>query len=68
MLQLKYVLSFLCKKGEYMKVYIGSIIVVIIILFGVWLMLSPSFKKVGDTASKIKGNIEEEENGKRNTD
>jgi len=51
-----------------MKVYIGSIIVVIIILFGVWLMLSPSFKKVGDTASKIKGNIEEEENGKRNTD
>lgn len=38
-----------------MKVYIGSVIVVIIILFGVWLMLSPSFKKVGDTASKIKG-------------
>ena len=51
-----------------MKVYIGSIIVVLIILFGVWLMLSPSFKKVGNSASKLKESIGEEENGKRNTD
>ncbi|WP_019242183.1 MULTISPECIES: hypothetical protein [Bacillus] len=51
-----------------MKVIIGSIIVVIFICIGVWLILSPSFKSVGDTAYKLKKKIEEDDNGKRDTD
>ncbi|WHY73628.1 hypothetical protein [Fictibacillus enclensis] len=46
-----------------MKVLIGSIIVVLVICFGVWLILSPSFKKVGDTAQKLRENVQGEENG-----
>ncbi|MDM5198048.1 hypothetical protein QUF84_08190 [Fictibacillus enclensis] len=46
-----------------MKVLIGSIIVVLVICFGVWLILSPSFKKVGDTAHKLRENVQGEENG-----
>ena len=47
-----------------MKVFIGSIIVIILIGIGIWLMLSPSFKKVGDTAHKLKGKLKEDEDGK----
>ncbi|MBM7647866.1 hypothetical protein JOC78_000806 [Bacillus ectoiniformans] len=46
-----------------MKVMIGSIIIVILICIGIWLMLAPSFKKVGETAEKIKSKFEEDENG-----
>ena len=51
-----------------MKVYIGSIIVIILIGFGVWLMLSPSFKMFGETAHKLKRSIrEDEEDGEDGT-
>lgn len=46
-----------------MKVFIGSVIIILIIGFGVWLMLSPSFKRVGDTAHRLKEKLEEDENG-----
>jgi hypothetical protein len=46
-----------------MKVFVGSLLVVILICVGIWLMLSPSFKKVGDTAHKLKQKLEEDENG-----
>ncbi|WP_198936764.1 hypothetical protein [Domibacillus epiphyticus] len=42
-----------------MKVFIGSILVILLIGAGIWLMLSPSFKKVGETASKVKDNLKE---------
>ena len=45
-----------------MKVFIGSVIVLLLIGAGIWLMLSPSFKKVGETASKVKENFKEDEN------
>ncbi|WP_170941864.1 hypothetical protein [Bacillus sp. FJAT-42315] len=47
-----------------MKVFIGSIIVILLLGFGVWLMLSPSFKRVGDTAYKLKKKLKEDDNGK----
>ncbi|AKQ73187.1 hypothetical protein SFC27_02500 [Bacillus licheniformis] len=43
-----------------MKVMIGSIILLLIIGFGVWLMLSPLFKKVGSGATKIKKTLEDD--------
>ncbi|WP_197090935.1 hypothetical protein [Bacillus sp. FJAT-27231] len=46
-----------------MKVFIGSVIIILIICFGIWLMLSPSFKKVGDTAHRLKEKLGEDENG-----
>lgn len=46
-----------------MKVWIGSVLVVLVLCFGVWLMLSPSFKKVGDSASKLKEKMQEEQDG-----
>lgn len=51
-----------------MKVFIGSIIVILLICFGIWLILSPSFSKVGNTAQKLKEKLEEDENGKRDSD
>ncbi|ARW06936.1 hypothetical protein P8907_19255 [Bacillus atrophaeus] len=45
-----------------MKVIIGSIILLVIIGFGLWLMLSPFFKKVGSGASKFKKSWEEDRN------
>ncbi|WP_187119435.1 hypothetical protein [Bacillus testis] len=50
-----------------MKVWIGSVIVILLIAAGVWVMLSPSFTKIGETAEKLKGKAEEEEDGERNT-
>lgn len=49
-----------------MKVFIGSVIVLLLIGAGIWLLLSPSFKKVGETASKVKENFKEEDNGETN--
>lgn len=46
-----------------MKVFIGSVIIVLIICFGIWLMLSPSFKKVGDTAHRLGEKLKEDEDG-----
>ncbi|ASB89132.1 hypothetical protein OZL92_17990 [Bacillus sonorensis] len=43
-----------------MKVMIGSIILLFIIGFGVWLMLSPLFQKIGRGASKIKKTLEDD--------
>lgn len=55
-------------EGNWMKVYIGSIIVIILIGFGVWLMLSPSFKMFGESAHKLKRSIrEDEEDGEDGT-
>ncbi|MGM9928545.1 MAG: hypothetical protein ACI35P_11410 [Bacillus sp. (in: firmicutes)] len=51
-----------------MKVFIGSIIVILLICVGIWLILSPSFSKVGNTAQKLKEKLEEDENGKRDSD
>ena len=52
-----------------MKVFIGSIIVVIFLIIGFWLLMSPTFKLVGSKAEKIKNKLEEEINrGERNTD
>ncbi|ARC58822.1 hypothetical protein J5TS1_31910 [Bacillus licheniformis] len=44
------------------KVVIGSIILLLIIGFGVWLMLSPTFSKIGDKASKLKNVLEDDKN------
>ncbi|WP_419884276.1 hypothetical protein ACN6MY_15025 [Peribacillus sp. B-H-3] len=46
-----------------MKVLIGSIIVVLLLCLGAWLIISPAFTKVGDTAKKMKKNLEEDKNG-----
>lgn len=51
-----------------MKVFIGSVIVLLLIGAGIWLMLSPSFKKVGETASKVKENFKEEKDGNDNAE
>ncbi|GIN25435.1 hypothetical protein NSQ93_22070 [Bacillus sp. FSL W8-0445] len=45
-----------------MKVVIGSLIILFIFAFGVWLMLSPTFGKVGKQATKIKKIMEEDKN------
>ncbi|MFB6465613.1 hypothetical protein ACE38V_02215 [Cytobacillus sp. Hz8] len=44
-----------------MKVVIGSLFVIALLGFGIWLVLSPTFKKVGDSAKKIKDYLEDEE-------
>ncbi|WP_180954608.1 hypothetical protein [Bacillus sp. V5-8f] len=49
-----------------MKVFVGSIIVVILLCIGIWLLLSPSFKKVGDTARKVKKKLREDKDGNGN--
>ncbi|WP_195892890.1 hypothetical protein [Bacillus massiliigorillae] len=53
-----------------MKVIIGSIIVIFFLGIGIWLIMSPSFKQVGDTAYKLKEKLKEEddEDGKRDSD
>ncbi len=48
-----------------MKVFIGSIIVLFLIGAGIWLVLSPSFKKVGETASKAKEKLKGEDDGEQ---
>ncbi|AEB23809.1 hypothetical protein QRX25_08735 [Bacillus sp. L381] len=48
-----------------MKVMIGSIILLVIIGFGLWLMLSPIFKQVGSKAKKFKKSWEEEDQHER---
>ncbi|MFS0782150.1 hypothetical protein [Bacillus sp. 1P06AnD] len=50
-----------------MKVWIGSVIVIILLLIGVWFMLSPSFRKIGETAQNFKSKLEEEEDGERHS-
>ena len=51
-----------------MKILIGSIIVVFLILIGIWLILSPTFKLVGSKAQKIKRKLEEDDaNGECDT-
>lgn len=47
--------------GKFMKVVIGSLFVIALLGFGIWLVLSPTFKKVGDSAKKIKDYLEDEE-------
>ncbi|MGC4376389.1 hypothetical protein WD019_05525 [Fictibacillus sp. Mic-4] len=50
-----------------MKVFIGSLLVVGLIGFGVWLILFPSFKKIGGAAEKIKNFLgDDEDRGKEN--
>jgi hypothetical protein len=50
-----------------MKVFIGSILVIILIGIGVWFMLSPTYKKVGGAAKKYNDYLKgEDKNGKRN--
>ncbi|MCI2253065.1 hypothetical protein RG959_05625 [Domibacillus sp. 8LH] len=51
-----------------MKVFIGSIIVLLLIGAGIWLMLSPMFNKVGETADKVKNRLKEEEHGETDTE
>ncbi|MDN4074217.1 MULTISPECIES: hypothetical protein [Fictibacillus] len=46
-----------------MKVWLGSMLLVLVLCFGVWLILSPSFKKVGVTATKLKEKLQEEQDG-----
>ncbi|WP_199880781.1 hypothetical protein [Bacillus massiliglaciei] len=43
-----------------MKVIIGSVLVILLICIGIWLILSPSFKKVGEKAFELKQKFEEE--------
>ncbi len=45
-----------------MKVFVGSVIIILLIGFGIWLMLSPSFKRVGDKAYRLKEKIKEDDN------
>ncbi|WLD92544.1 hypothetical protein [Alkalihalobacillus sp. AL-G] len=46
-----------------MKVFIGSIIIVILLCIGLWFLLSPSYKKVGKAAKKYKNFWGETQNG-----
>ncbi|MBT2575183.1 hypothetical protein J7E26_14705 [Bacillus sp. ISL-51] len=48
-----------------MKVIIGSIILLVIIGFGLWLMLSPIFKQVGSGAKKFKKSWEEDQHERK---
>ncbi|MGN1400636.1 MAG: hypothetical protein ACI4XL_03965 [Bacillus sp. (in: firmicutes)] len=48
-----------------MKVWIGSIIVVVLLIIGLWLLLSPSFSNIGGAAQKMKEKIKGEEHGER---
>ncbi|MDQ0214640.1 putative RDD family membrane protein YckC [Oikeobacillus pervagus] len=48
-----------------MKIWIGSVLVIALLGVGFWLLLSPSFKKVGDTAQKVKKYIEEDDDGSK---
>lgn len=47
--------------GNQMKVIIGSIIVIILLGIGIWLMMSPSFQQIGDTVYKLKKKLKEDE-------
>ncbi|MDA7027893.1 hypothetical protein PJ311_15055 [Bacillus sp. CLL-7-23] len=44
-----------------MKVMIGSVILLLMIGLGVWLMLSPLFEKIGNGARKIKKTLEDDQ-------
>ncbi|MDA1475241.1 hypothetical protein [Bacillus changyiensis] len=44
-----------------MKVMIGSVILLLMIGFGVWLILSPLFEKIGNGARKIKKTLEDDQ-------
>lgn len=44
-----------------MKIFIGSLFVIALMGVGIWLVLSPSFKKVGDSAKKVKEYLDEED-------
>ncbi|MGP4079623.1 hypothetical protein ACTWQL_06860 [Pseudalkalibacillus sp. R45] len=46
-----------------MKVFIGSVIIVILLCIGLWLLLSPTYTKVGKAAKKYKNFWGEKENG-----
>ncbi len=58
------------QEGNLMKVIIGSIIVVFLLGIGIWLVMSPSFKQIGDGAYKLKEKWQEDDetDGKRDTD
>ena len=45
-----------------MKVMIGSIVVVGLLVTGLWLILSPTFSKVGDAAQKVSKGLKGGEN------
>ncbi|WP_167374920.1 hypothetical protein [Gottfriedia luciferensis] len=47
-----------------MKVMIGSILIIFLFLFGLWLMLSPSFEKIGEKSVKVKNILKDEEEKK----
>jgi hypothetical protein len=49
-----------------MKVFIGSIIVVGLLCVGIWLLLSPTYKKVGNAAKKYNKFWEDEKHNGRN--
>ncbi|WP_179865468.1 MULTISPECIES: hypothetical protein [unclassified Bacillus (in: firmicutes)] len=44
-----------------MKVILGSIIIILLLLFGLWLLLSPTFEKIGDKTVKVKNILKEKE-------
>lgn len=50
------------KGGNVMKVVIGSVLVVIMLVFGLWLSLSPSFKRVGKKTTDFKNKVFNDDN------
>jgi hypothetical protein len=44
-----------------MKVFIGSFIIIILLAIGIWFLLSPTYKKVGNVAKKYNDFWEGEE-------
>ncbi|MEH6939600.1 hypothetical protein V7056_17385 [Bacillus sp. JJ664] len=44
-----------------MKVIIGSILIILLFLLGIWLILSPTFQKIGEKSAKVKNILKDEE-------
>ncbi|WP_176547254.1 hypothetical protein [Bacillus sp. AFS053548] len=44
-----------------MKVLVGSILIILLFLFGVWLLLSPTFVKIGEKSAKVKNILKDKE-------
>jgi len=44
-----------------LKVLLGSILIILLLLFGIWLIISPGFEKIGEKSSKIKNILKDEE-------
>ncbi|WP_180233006.1 hypothetical protein [Bacillus sp. AFS055030] len=44
-----------------MKVLVGSILIILLLLCGIWLLLSPTFEKIGEKSAKVKNILKDKE-------